>query len=90
VYRFFGTRSIPLFGLFVALIGFAPCGMGNEKSMGQAEVSVNIQKAFAEASSSSDIVALLKKGEVVSIILRITTSGDGWCRMCFLQHPKSV
>jgi hypothetical protein len=53
----------------------------NEKSMGRAEVSADIQKAFAEASSSSNIVYLLKKGEVVSIILRVTTSGDEWCRI---------
>jgi hypothetical protein len=55
--------------------------MGNEKSMGQAAVSADSLKAYAEASSSSNLVALLKKGDVVSIILRISTSGDDWCRI---------
>jgi hypothetical protein len=49
--------------------------------MGQAEVSADTQKAFVEASSSSNLVALLKKGEIVSIILRISTSGEDWCRI---------
>src|SRR4029077_2928773 len=39
------------------------------------------QKAFVEASSASNLVALLKKGEIVSIILRISTSGEDWCRI---------
>jgi len=81
MYRFGRTQSIYLLALFVALIGFTADGAGNEKNMGQAAVSAETLKAFAEASSSSNIVALLKKGEVVSVILRITTSGDDWCRV---------
>ena len=81
MYRFNRTRSVQLFALFVAIVGFTTEGMGNEKSMGQAAVSADTLKAYAEASSSSNLVALLKKGEVVSIILRISTSGDDWCRI---------
>jgi hypothetical protein len=81
MYRFNRTRSVQLFALFVAIVGFTTEGMANEKSMGQAAVSADTLKAYAEASSSSNLVALLKKGEVVSIILRISTSGDDWCRV---------
>lgn len=49
--------------------------------MGQAAVTADTLKAFVEASSSSNLAALLKKGEVVSIILRISTSGEDWCRI---------
>src|SRR6266404_8657671 len=81
MYRFNRTRSVQLFALFVAIVGFTTEGMGNEKSMGQASVSADSLKAYAEASSSSNLVALLKKGDVVSIILRLSTSGDDWCRI---------
>ena len=67
--------------LFVALVSFTTQASGNEKSMGQAVVSADTQKAFVEASSSSNLVALLKKGEVVSMILRISTSGEDCCRI---------
>jgi hypothetical protein len=70
-----------LLALFVALIGFSADVTGNERSMGQAVVSADSQKAFLEASSSSNLVALLKKGDVVSVILRISTSGEDWCRI---------
>jgi hypothetical protein len=81
MYRFDRTQPMYLLALFVALIGFSADVTGNERSMGQAVVSAATQKAFAEASSSSNLVALLKKGEVVSIILRISTSGEDWCRI---------
>src|SRR6266404_1204985 len=81
MYRFNRTRSVQLFALFVAIVGFTTEGMGNEKSMGQASVSADSLKAYAEASSSSNLVALLKKGDVVSVILRISTSGEDWCRI---------
>ncbi len=81
MYRFNRSRSTQLFALFVAIVGFTTAGMGNEKSMGQAAVSADSLKAYAEASSSNNLVALLKKGDVVSIILRISTSGDDWCRI---------
>jgi len=77
----FGTRSFNLVILFVAILGLAIKGAADERGMGQAEVSADSQKAFAEASSSSNTVYLLKKGDVVSIILRISTSGDIWCRI---------
>jgi hypothetical protein len=67
--------------LFVALVSFTTQASANEKSMGRAVVSADTQKAFVEASSSSNLVALLKKGEVVSILLRISTSGEDWCRI---------
>ena len=78
---FNGPSRIRLFILSVALSGLSINGAANEKSMGQAVVSVDTQKAFVEASSSSNLVALLKKGEVVSVILRISTSGEDWCRI---------
>src|SRR5437870_12784944 len=81
MYRFNRRPFIQLFTLFVAMVGFTTEGMGNEKSMGQAAVAADTLKAYAEASSSSNLVALLKKGEVVSIILRVSTSGDDWCRI---------
>lgn len=81
MYRFDRTQPMYLLALFVALIGFTVEVAGNERSMGQATVSADTLKAFAEASSSSNIVALLKQGDVVSVILRITTSGDDWCRV---------
>ena len=79
--RFDRIQPVYLLSLFVALIGFSADAIGNEKSMGQAVVSADSQKAFVEASSSSNLVALLKKGEMVSIILRISTSGEDWCRI---------
>ena len=81
MYRFHRTESMCLLALFVVLIGFTADVIGNERSMGQAAVAADTLKAFAEASSSSNIVALLKHGDVVSVILRITTSGDEWCRV---------
>ncbi len=81
MYSFNRARSTQLFALLVAMVGFITDGMANEKNMGQAAVSAETLKAYAEASSSSNLVALLKKGEVVSIILRISTSGDDWCRI---------
>jgi hypothetical protein len=81
MYQFSGVRSIKLFPLFVALLGLSIEGAGNERNMGQAAVSANALKVFTEASSSSNLVALLKKGEVVTIILKISTSGDDWCRI---------
>jgi hypothetical protein len=81
MYRLNPRRSIHGVALFVALVSFTTQASGNEKSMGQAVVSADTQKAFVEASSSSNLVALLKKGEVVSIILRISTSGEDWCRI---------
>ncbi len=81
MYRLNPSPSIQLFTLFIALVGFTTEGMGNEKNMGQAVVSADSQKAFVEASSSSNLVALLKKGDVVSVILRISTSGEDWCRI---------
>ena len=74
MYRFDRTQPMYLLALFVALIGFTAEVAGNERSMGQATVSAETLKAFVEASSSSNIAALLKKGDVVSVILRITTS----------------
>jgi hypothetical protein len=79
MYRFIG--SISLLAVAVISVGLPSEVVADEKSMGQAEVSADIQKAFAEASSSSNIVYLLQKGEAVSIILRIKTSGDVWCRI---------
>ena len=81
MYRSSSIRSIALVILFIAIFGLSIECAANEKSMGQAVVSADTQKAFVEASSSSNLVALLKKGEVVSIILRISTSGDDWCRI---------
>jgi hypothetical protein len=81
MYQFNRRPFIQLFTLFVAMVGFTAEGMGNEKSMGQAAVAADTLKAYAEASSSSNLVALLKKGDVVSIILRVSTSGDDWCRI---------
>ena len=81
MYRFDRPQPMYLLALFVALIGFTAKVAGNERSMGQATVSAETLKAFVEASSSSNIAALLKKGDVVSVILRITTSGDDWCRV---------
>ena len=78
---FNGLSRITLFILSVALSGLSINGAANEKSMGQAVVSVDTQKAFVEASSSSNLAYLLKKGDVVSIILRISTSGEDWCRI---------
>jgi hypothetical protein len=78
--RFDRTQSMYLLAL-CAFIGFTADVAGKERSMGQATVSADTLKAFAEASSSSNIVALLKHGDVVSVILRITTSGDDWCRV---------
>jgi hypothetical protein len=71
--------SITLFSsAFVALLA---AHAADEKNMGVAEISADTQKAFAEPSSSSSIVALLKRGDPVSIILKISTSGDVWCRI---------
>jgi hypothetical protein len=81
MYRSSSIRSIALVILFIAIFGLSIECAANEKSMGQAVVSADTQKAFVEASCSSNLVALLKKGEVVSIILRISTSGDDWCRI---------
>ncbi len=81
MYRFDRTQPMYLLALFVALIGFSADVTGNERSMGQAVVSADSQKAFVEASSSSNLVALLKKGDVVNVILRISTSGEDWCRI---------
>jgi hypothetical protein len=81
MYRSSSIRSIALVILFIAVSGLSFECSANEKSMGQAVVSADTQKAFVEASSSSNLVALLKKGEIVSIILRISTSGEDWCRI---------
>jgi hypothetical protein len=81
MYRSSSIRSIALVILFIAIFGLSIECAANEKSMGQAAVSADTQKAFVEASSSSNLVALLKKGDVVSIILRISTSGEDWCRI---------
>lgn len=81
MYRLNPSPSIQLVALFVAVVSFASQATGNEKNMGQAVVSADTQKAFVEASSSSNLVALLKKGDVVSVILRISTSGEDWCRI---------
>jgi len=81
LYRSNGIRSIAVVILFIAIFGLSIECAANEKSMGQAVVSADTQKAFVEASSSSNLVALLKKGEVVSIILRISTAGEDWCRI---------
>ena len=81
MYRSNGIRSIAVVILFIAIFGLSIECAANEKSMGQAVVSADTQKAFVEASSSSNLVALLKKGEVVSITLRISTAGEDWCRI---------
>jgi hypothetical protein len=81
MYRSSSIRSIALVILFITIFGLSIECAANEKSMGHAVVSADTQKAFVEASSSSNLVALLKKGEVVSIILRISTSGEDWCRI---------
>ena len=81
MYRSSSIRSIARLILFVAIFGPSIECAANEKSMGQAVVSADTQKAFIKASSSSNLVALLRKGEVVSIILRISTSGEDWCRI---------
>jgi len=81
MYRSSSIRSIALLLLFIPIFGLSIECSANEKSIGQAVVSAGTQKAFVEASSSSNLVALLKKGEVVSIILRISTSGEDWCRV---------
>jgi hypothetical protein len=86
MYRLNPRRSIHGVALFVALVSFTTPASGNEKSMGQAVVSADTQKAFVEASSSSNLVALLKEGEAVSIILRISTSGEDWCRLVLPGH----
>jgi len=81
MYRSNGIRSTAMVILFIAIFGFPIDCAANEKNMGQAVVSADTQKAFAEASPSSNLVALLKKGDIVSIILRISTSGEDWCRI---------
>ena len=81
MYQSSSIRSTALVILFIAIFGLSIECAANEKSMGQAVVSADTQKAFIEASSSSNLVALLKKGEVVSIILRISTAGEDWCRI---------
>jgi hypothetical protein len=81
MYRSCGICSIAAIIPFIVILGSSIECAATEKSMGQAVVSAETQKAFAEASSSSNLVALLKKGEVVSIILRISTSGEDWCRI---------
>jgi hypothetical protein len=81
MYRSSSIRSIALLILFIAIFGLSINCAANERTMGQALISADTQKAFVEASSSSNLVALLKKGDVVSIILRISTSGEEWCRI---------
>ena len=69
--------------LFVTLGLFGPSvkGAWDERGMGPAEVSADSQKAFAEASSSSSIVYILRKGDAVKVILRISAGGENWCRI---------
>jgi hypothetical protein len=81
-----GVGSLSLTFLGLSFLGTAIEGAADEKSMGQAQVSSDTQKVFAEASSSSSIVYLLKRGDVVSITLRISTSGDDWCRVVLPGH----
>jgi hypothetical protein len=84
--RFSVAGSLSLVFLGLSFLGIAIEGAGDEKSMGQAQVSSDTQKVFAEASSSSSIVYLLKRGDAVSITLRISTSGDDWCRVVLRGH----
>src|SRR5579862_4286686 len=81
MHRFSGTRLFNLVFFVFAFLGIVIDCAGDEKGIGQAEVSADTQKAFAEASPSSSTVYIMKKGDVVSVILRISTSGENWCRV---------
>jgi hypothetical protein len=79
MFRF--CSSVVLLFLSASLFGPSLEGAWDERGMGPAEVSADSQKAFAEASSSSPIVYILKKGDLVKVILRISASGENWCRI---------
>jgi hypothetical protein len=84
---FSGIRSINTLILILVLVGSGVARAGNDKSLRQAVVSADMLKAFAEANARSNVVRLLAKGEVVSIILKVSTSGEDWCRVV-LQEPE--
>jgi hypothetical protein len=73
--------SVVLLLLTASLFGPSLEGAWDERGMGPAEVSAESQKAFAEASSSSSTVYILKKGDAVKVILRISAGGENWCRI---------
>jgi hypothetical protein len=76
----FCSAAVLLF-LTLGLLGPSLEGAWDERGMGPAEVSADSQKAFSEASSSSSIVYILKKGDAVKVILRISAGGENWCRI---------
>jgi hypothetical protein len=85
---FSGIRSINTLILILVLVGSGVARAGNEKSLRQAVVSADMLKAFAEANARSNVVRLLAKGEVVSIILKVSTSGEDWCRVVLQDQSK--
>jgi hypothetical protein len=47
----------------------------------EAEVLAEQPKVFQDASTTSRLVMQLRKGDGVSVVLKITVSGVTWCRV---------
>jgi hypothetical protein len=71
-----------LLGCLLTCAGLLSTTQAKENaSLWEAEVLAEQPKVFQNASASSRMVAQLRKGDSVTVVLKITVSGQVWCRI---------